>query len=126
MDKVKKRKKENYDIYIYKVLRQVYPDTGILSKAMSIMHSFVNSIFERIVADWSRLGHYNKESAITSREIQTAVHLLLLGELVKHAVSESTKAMTKYTGSKWMMGWVCGVLLALLHTDAAYLTLFSK
>ncbi|KAK9878204.1 hypothetical protein WA026_021220 [Henosepilachna vigintioctopunctata] len=42
-DKKKKRKrKESYAIYIYKVLKQVHPDTGISSKAMSIMNSFVN------------------------------------------------------------------------------------
>ncbi|KAF0705850.1 histone H2B, partial [Aphis craccivora] len=44
-----------------------------------------------------RLAHYNKRSTITSREIQTAVRLLLPGELAKHAVSEGTKAVTKYT-----------------------------
>ncbi|XP_009873513.1 PREDICTED: histone H2B 1/2/3/4/6-like [Apaloderma vittatum] len=48
----------------------------------------------------SRLAHYNKRSTITSREIQTAVRLLLPGELAKHAVSEGTKAVTKYTSSK--------------------------
>lgn len=96
----KKRRKESYAIYIYKVLKQVHPDTGVSSKAMSIMNSFVNDIFERIVAESSRLAHYNKRSTITSREIQTAVRLLLPGELAKHAVSEGTKAVTKYTSSK--------------------------
>merc|ERR1712043_141073 len=94
-----KRRKESYGIYIYKVLKQVHPDTGVSSKAMSIMNSFVN-IFERIAAEASRLAHYNKRSTITSREIQTAVRLLLPGELAKHAVSEGTKAVTKYTSSK--------------------------
>ena len=101
-DKKKRRKKrkESYAIYVYKVLRQVHPDTGISSKAMSIMNSFVNDIFERIAAEASRLSHYNKKSTISSREIQTSVRLLLPGELAKHAVSEGTKAVTKYTGSK--------------------------
>ncbi|KAA0186718.1 Histone H2B [Fasciolopsis buskii] len=98
--KKKRRRKESYAIYIYKVLRQVHPDTGISSKAMSIMNSFVNDIFERIAAEASRLAQYNKKSTITSREIQTAVRLLLPGELAKHAVSEGTKAVTKYTSSK--------------------------
>ncbi|ROT69803.1 Histone H2B.1/H2B.2 [Penaeus vannamei] len=75
--KKKRRRKESYSIYIYKVLKQVHPDTGISSKAMSIMNSFVNDIFERIAAEASRLAHYNKRSTITSREIQTAVRLLL-------------------------------------------------
>merc|ERR1711925_41574 len=88
-DKKKKKgkRKESYAIYIYKVLKQVHPDTGVSSKAMSIMNSFVNDLFERIAAEASRLAHYNKRSTITSREIQTAVRLLLPGELAKHAVS---------------------------------------
>ena len=98
--KRKGKRKESYAIYIYKVLKQVHPDTGVSSKAMSIMNSFVNDIFERIAAEASRLAHYNKRSTITSREIQTAVRLLLPGELAKHAVSEGTKAVTKYTSSK--------------------------
>ncbi|XP_069742043.1 histone H2B 1/2-like [Narcine bancroftii] len=96
----KKSRKESYAIYIYKVLKQVHPDTGVSSKAMSIMNSFVNDIFERIAGEASRLAHYNKRSTISSREIQTAVRLLLPGELAKHAVSEGTKAVTKYTSSK--------------------------
>ncbi|XP_017775327.1 PREDICTED: histone H2B [Nicrophorus vespilloides] len=99
-NKKKRKRKESYLIYIYKVLKQVHPDTGISSKAMSIMNSFVNDIFERIAAEASRLAQYNKRSTISSREIQTAVRLLLPGELAKHAVSEGTKAVTKYTSSK--------------------------
>merc|ERR1712025_1305201 len=82
--KKKQKRKESYAIYIYKVLKQVHPDTGISFKAMSIMNSFFNDLFERIAAEASRLAHYNKRSTITSREIQTAVRLLLPGELAKH------------------------------------------
>ncbi|GAU94130.1 hypothetical protein RvY_15451 [Ramazzottius varieornatus] len=98
-DKRKKKRKESYSVYIYKVLKQVHPDTGVSSKAMAIMNSFVNDIFERIAGEASRLSQYNKKSTITSREIQTAVRLLLPGELAKHAVSEGTKAVTKYTSA---------------------------
>ncbi|KAI8880270.1 histone H2B Htb1 [Backusella circina FSU 941] len=99
----KKRKmtrRETYSSYIYKVLKQVHPDTGISNKAMSILNSFVNDIFERIATEASKLAAYNKRSTISSREIQTAVRLILPGELAKHAVSEGTKAVTKYTSSK--------------------------
>ena len=97
-DKKRKRKrKESYSIYIYKVLKQVHPDTGISSKAMSIMNSFINDIFEKIATEASKLARYNKKPTITSREIQTAVRLILPGELAKHAVSEGTKAVTKYS-----------------------------
>ena len=101
-DKKKRRakRKESFSIYVYKVLKQVHPDTGISSRAMSIMNSFVSDIFERIANEASRLAKYNKRSTISSREVQTAVRLLLPGELAKHAVSEGTKAVTKYTSSK--------------------------
>jgi histone H2B len=91
-----KKRKESYAICIYKVLKEVHPD----SKAMSIMNSFVNDIFDRIVNESSKLAAHNGKSTISSREIQTSVRLLLPGELAKHAVSERTKVVTKYTSSK--------------------------
>uniref|UniRef100_UPI00398EAE6E histone H2B 5-like n=1 Tax=Pristiophorus japonicus TaxID=55135 RepID=UPI00398EAE6E len=79
--KRRKSRKESSSIYIYKVMKQVDPDTGIFSRGF-------------------RLAHYNKRRTISSREIQTTVCLLLPGELAKHAVSEGTKAVTKFTSSK--------------------------
>jgi histone H2B len=99
------------------VLKQVHPDTGISNRAMSILNSFVNDIFERVATEASKLAAYNKKSTISSREIQTSyvytfvpqliactdfidrVRLILPGELAKHAVSEGTKAVTKYSSS---------------------------
>ncbi|KAJ6797520.1 histone H2B.11-like [Iris pallida] len=83
-DKSKKKKKkgknvETYKIYIFKVLKQVHPDIGISSKAMGIMNSFINDIFEKLAGEASRLARYNKKPTITSREIQTSVRLVLPG-----------------------------------------------
>ena len=135
--KRKKVRKETYSSYIYKgelphdqaifalylpiflfriaVLKQVHPDTGISNKAMAILNSFVNDIFERIATEASsehlpvlyaccvlsaalshllELAAYSKKSTISSREIQTSVRLILPGELAKHAISEGTKSVT--------------------------------
>jgi histone H2B len=46
-----------------------------------------------------QLCRVNKKPTLTSREIQTAVRLVLPGELAKHAVSEGTKAVTKFTSA---------------------------
>lgn len=99
--KKKKAKKisEAYKIYIFKVLKQVHPDIGISSKAMSVMNSFINDIFEKLAQEAARLARMNKKPTITSREIQTSVRLVLPGELAKHAISEGTKAVTKFTSS---------------------------
>eukprot|EP00761_Pharyngomonas_kirbyi_P011196 gb/GECH01011221.1/.p1 GENE.gb/GECH01011221.1/~~gb/GECH01011221.1/.p1 ORF type:complete len:126 (+),score=27.51 gb/GECH01011221.1/:1-378(+) len=98
--KRKKKRHESYGIYIYKVLRQVHTDIGMSQKAMAIMNSFINDIFERIALEAANLARYNGTKTLTSREIQTAVRLILPGELAKHAVSEGTKAVTKYQQSK--------------------------
>ena len=79
--------------------KQTHPDTGISQKSMSILNSFVNDIFERIATEASKLAAYNKKSTISAREIQTAVRLILPGELAKHAVSEGTRAVTKYSSA---------------------------
>jgi histone H2B len=99
------------------VLKQVHPDTGISNKAMAILNSFVNDIFERIATEasstsnifWAydlcltssraELASYSKKSTISSREIQTSVRLILPGELSKHAISEGTKSVTKFSSS---------------------------
>ncbi|CAK7297366.1 Putative histone H2B type 2-D [Vulpes lagopus] len=59
--------KETYSMYIYKVLKQVHPDIGISSKAMSIMNSFVNDVFERLAGEAARLAQYSGRTTLTSR-----------------------------------------------------------
>jgi len=119
------------------VLKQVHPDTGISNKAMAILNSFVNDIFERIATEASsefcaciiptrpcsdysctpiELASYSKKSTISSREIQTAVRLILPGELAKHAISEGTKSVTKV--SRFHLGLKTTPL-----TTASYLVL---
>ena len=98
-DKRKKKRVESYSSYIYKVLKQVHPDTGISKKGMSIMNSFINDIFDRIAGEAGKLARYNKKMTLSSREIQTSVRLMLPGELAKHAVSEGTKAVTKFSSA---------------------------
>jgi len=98
----KKGKRKNvrtWSLYIFKVLKQVHSDTGISNKAMNIMNSFINDIFERLATEASKLAKINKTKTLTSREIQTAVRLTLPGELAKHAMSEGTKAVAKFTSA---------------------------
>ena len=152
----------SYKIYLFKVLKQVHPDTGISSKSMAILNSkqqggcqpspapaclpacpppssclllplwlpstppkafgsisspfclppllpspaatpaaagFITDMFDKIATQAAQLSRVNKKPTLTSREIQTAVRLVLPGELAKHAVSEGTKAVTKFTSA---------------------------
>lgn len=88
---------DRYASFIYKVLKQVHPDASVSAKAMLIMESLVSDLFERIASEAGRLARYNKKHTVTSREIQTAVRLILPGELAQHAVNEGSKAVTKYS-----------------------------
>jgi histone H3/H4 len=94
--KVRRRRVETFSIYIYKVLKQVHPDIGISKKAMNIMNSFIHDTFDRVATEGSKLVRFNKRRTLSSREVQSAVKLILPGELARHAVSEGTKAVTKY------------------------------
>jgi histone H2B len=98
--KRRSKRTESFNIYIYKVLKQVFPDMGMSKKAMSIMNSFVNDTFEKIASEASNLCTYNKKATLDARAIQCAVRLVFPGELSKHAVSEGTKAVQKYQASR--------------------------
>ena len=90
---------ETFGVYIYKVLKQVHSDTGISKRSMNIMNSFINDIFERTALEASKLVRYNKKHTLSAREVQSAVKLLLPGELAKHAIIEGAKAVNKFASA---------------------------
>uniref|UniRef100_A0A1I8ABC8 Histone domain-containing protein n=1 Tax=Steinernema glaseri TaxID=37863 RepID=A0A1I8ABC8_9BILA len=98
--KRKKHRKESFNSYIFKVLKSIHgAQVGISSKAMSIMNSFVNDIFERMADEAAKLAQYKHRSTVTAREMQTAVRLLLPGELCNHSLAEAAKSVARYRNS---------------------------
>jgi len=91
----------NFTIYTYKVLKQVHPDTGISSGANTQMNVIINAIGEKISEKAAFLAIKAGRKTISAKDIQSAVRLVLPGELAKHAVSEGTKAVTKYSDSPY-------------------------
>ena len=100
--KRKGKRKESYAIYIYKVLKQVHPDTGVSSKAMSIMNSFVNDLFERIAAEASKLAHYNKRCSCLS----TLIHSFHTYQVYHHF---SRDPDCSAASAAWRVGKACCV-----------------
>ncbi|XP_041988029.1 late histone H2B.L4-like [Aricia agestis] len=100
ISKVKKMKKRNYQsfsIYIFKLLRSITKDAfGISRHSMLIMNNFVNDMLEKIAAEAGTLVAHGKKTTLSSREIQTAVRLLIPGELATHANVEALKAISLY------------------------------
>ncbi len=114
-----KKRVETFSLYIYKVLKQVHPEIGISKKAMNIMNSFINDTFDKMAIEASKLVRYNKKRTLSSREIQSAVKLMLPGELAKHAISEGTKAVTKFT--HWLRFWLEMRITLLYKSFCVYL-----
>ncbi|XP_043751780.1 late histone H2B.L4-like [Cervus elaphus] len=79
-----------------KLLRQVHTGLSLSHKVVNVMDSFVKDIFEWIAEEAGCLAISNNHCTITSGEIQTAVCLLLPGEICKYAMSEATNSVIRY------------------------------
>jgi len=95
----KRGRVQSYSTYLYQVLKQVHPDAKLRSRSRKILNSFINDLFERIAGEAGRVSMKDGKKTLDSRDIQAAVRLVLPGELAKHAVSEGTKAVTKYSST---------------------------
>nr|XP_012423929.1 PREDICTED: histone H2B-like [Odobenus rosmarus divergens] len=87
---------DSFATYFARVLKHVHEGLSLSQEAVSIMDSFIKDIFERIAEEASRLARFTKRSTITTRVIQTAVRLVLPGEIGKHALSEAIKAVIRF------------------------------
>lgn len=96
-------KKSHSDItlntYIQRVLKQVHPNIGLNASSLSQINQYLMVLLERITDVAKELSYSDEKKTLTSRDVQSAVMILLPGELAKHAVSESTKAITKFNAS---------------------------
>ena len=72
--KRRRTRRETYGGYIYRVLKQVHPDVGISTKAMSVMNSFLNDLLENFASEASRLV---MKKTRPSPQIQTSLRLLV-------------------------------------------------
>eukprot|EP01084_Bolivina_argentea_P112347 200368_1 len=92
----KKKRSESFNIYIYKVLKQVHPDIGMSTKGMAVMNGFVQDTFDRIATEAGNIVKYNKKSTMGVRALKAACKLVLPGELAIHADNEGNKAIIEY------------------------------
>ena len=94
--KVSNRKpKRSFAVYIKRTLAGVNKSLSLSARSTKIVNSFVQDIFERVAVEAAALARANKKATLGSREIQTAVRLVLPAELAKHALAEGVKAVAK-------------------------------
>jgi len=102
--KVKKRtgKKDKRSLayYIHKLLRIPRPEAttkySLSQKGMAVMDSMANDIFDRICSEAVHLTKSKKQKTLTTREVQTAIRLLLAPDLCQHAIGEGNKAVANF------------------------------
>tara|TARA_B110001450_G_C17268900_1_gene338661 strand:+ start:175 stop:522 length:348 start_codon:yes stop_codon:yes gene_type:complete len=94
----KRRNKEfTLGSYIYKVHKQVHPSLGISSKAIGQINGILNDVLARMTSKSAEIARCGKKSTLSSRHVQGAIPLTMGFELSKHATSEGTKAVCKFT-----------------------------
>ena len=90
----------SFKIYINKVLKQVHPDQGLRGDALNTVNNILRHLIEDLAGVLAKVKTSSSGKTLSSRDIQTAIRIALPGELAKHAVSEGTKAVSKYVISK--------------------------
>ena len=91
------------------------PQIKIDGELIGGYNQLVEHFADKIADEAAFLAKKEHKKTISSREVQTAIRLTLPGELAKHAVSEGTKAVTKYTshysrkGKKVSKSWRAGL-----------------
>ena len=88
-----------FQVYVTRVLKQVHPAIGMSGDAGACMVNLVKINIAKVVRAINQLIQRTGVKTITVRDVQAAVRLVLLGEIGKHAVSEGTKAVTKYNST---------------------------
>ena len=93
----RRRSNPNYNAYINKVLKSVHPDLHISSKAIMATNSLIECMLHNLTTKGGVIAKAAKKTTLSSRHVQGATRLCMPAGLAKHAVSEGTKAIVKFT-----------------------------
>ena len=97
----KKKRNENFSLYIYKVLKETVgheEHKGINKKAMNIMNSMIFDILDKLAVQSAQLIRYTNKRTLGYKEIEASVKLLFPTDLAQHAIQDGRKAIDKFIG----------------------------
>lgn len=100
----KKKTSKGFLNYIHRVLNLVRPDNRITKVAINQMNAIMTILATEFSNAAREATQRRANKTVTSREVQYAVRSVLPGQLAKHAVSEGTKAITKFNSND-LPGW---------------------
>ena len=77
-------------------MREVHPEVGISKSAMVTLNSIILEVYRNLASTARDLCSKIEHKSLSACDIQTAIKIVIPGELCKHAVSEGARALTKY------------------------------
>jgi len=102
MSDAPKRKKDysTFNTFTYKVLKQVHPDAGITSGAMTVVDNFVKINLEKLIKNSNLLLFHSGKKTLGAKEIKSSVWLTMEGEIASNSNKEGERAVMKFNSSK--------------------------
>ena len=102
----KKKRTESFNLYIFKVLKQVHPEIGMSKRAMTVMNGSVHDTLDRIDNEVGNIVKYDERWTMDARASQCLCRLMLLDEWSNCAENEANKAVNRQT---WRSGNGIGI-----------------
>lgn len=95
--KARKSVDKGYATYIHKVLKQVHPQgITISASAMEVVNALVEELENRVTNKAFDMAKFQKKSTLSAKHMQTATKVIFPREMGGLAISEGTKATSKF------------------------------
>ena len=78
----------------------MHPEVGISKAGMTTMNSIILEFYRNVAKEAQSLNGKVGRGRLTAQDIQSAIKIVVPGELCKHAVAQAATAITKYAASR--------------------------
>lgn len=103
---IKKKRRKNtgekgYGSYLHKIHKQIHAEKKftIASQAMELISALIEDLENRVANKGFELARFQKKSTFAEAHVQTATKMVFPPDMGGCAISEGTKALTKYAAS---------------------------
>jgi len=91
-----RKDQDGWHYYINRARSSVSKKHSLSRRAMMVMGSLVEDLFERLATEAINVAHVNRVKTLSGRELQIAVRLLMQGDLQRFGMTEGTRAVLAY------------------------------
>ena len=86
----------NFSINLQRVFKDVAPACSITQQTMQMANALAHDLFDRLFETGEIVRKYDDKGTLSAKHIQVATKAIFRSELSKHAVTEGTKAVSKF------------------------------